>query len=431
MMQNERSIPKLDIIVVGAGMVGLSVAIALYKIGFKVLVVEGRGADLVHANPAARCSENQDQIASYDNRVSALTRASENIFKNLGVWQKIVKMRLCPYRQMVVWDGDGTGCIDFSSAALHEPNLGHIVENSVVVAALHATAVEIGLEIVFATKVVDLTEPVEAERVLHCEQLDKKGHPQSVSYGAKLLIGADGALSKIRQLAAIPLWQRDYGHHAIVASVKTQLPHQNTAWQRFTSDGPLAFLPLSDPFTSSIVYSTSPEHASALMALSESDFKKALGRDFEAKLGEVVEVAGRAVFPLRQRHAKQYVQPGLALIGDAIHTIHPLAGQGVNLGLLDVASLVQVLSVAKERGRAIGEESLLKKYQRDRHGENLKMSATMQAFKWLFDPQPAPVIIARNFGMKLLNKAPPLKQHIMAQALGLSGDLPELARSIS
>ena len=266
-------------------------------------------------------------------------------------------------------------------------------------------------------------------RHLNYQSSNDQGDIETLTISASLIIAADGALSKVRQLAAIPLWQWDYGHHALVATVKTQQPHQDTAWQRFTSDGPLAFLPLSDPYTSSIVFSTSPGHAKALMELDDVDFNKALSREFEQRLGAVVQVSKRAVFPLRQRHAKHYVQQGLALIGDAIHTIHPLAGQGVNLGLLDVASLVQVLCAAKARGQAIDEEALLKQFQRERHTDNLNMSATMQTFKWLFDPQSAALIIARNIGMKLLNKVAPVKTHIMAKAMGLSDNLPELART--
>jgi len=429
-MVNNSRFTDLDIIVVGAGMVGLTAAIALHLQGFQVLVVEGRDESVLKLPESLRELKTQTaNIESYDNRVSALTRASENIFRNLEVWENIAAMRLAPYQKMQVWDGDGSGEISFSSAQLHEPNLGHIVENSVAIAALIARAGDINLDILCNTKVVGLTEPnTEGTRVLSGERGLPGSDSELLSLSAKLVIGADGAMSKVRQLAAIPLWQWDYGHHAIVASVKTEKPHQNTAWQRFTSDGPLAFLPLADAHTSSIVFSTSPEHAKALMALEEAEFNGALTLEFESKLDDVTQVSKRAVFPLRQRHAKQYVQQGLVLIGDACHTIHPLAGQGVNLGLLDVASLVQVLKSAKARKQAIGEERLLKQFQRERHADNLKMSATMQGFKWLFDPQPAPIVIARNFGMKLFNKATPVKQHVMAQALGLSGELPELAR---
>jgi 2-octaprenylphenol hydroxylase len=326
---------------------------------------------------------------------------------------------------------------------MHTKNLGHIVENKVVLSALLSRATEQQLPIICNAKVTDLSEPVlgngEAYRLLSCEIKDptQRGQPPVTNtapktqivrqFKATLIVGADGALSKIRQLSAIPLWQWDYGHHAIVATVETLESHQQTAWQRFTEDGPLAFLPLASDKLCSIVWSTSPAHAKALMAMSDRQFKQALSIGFEHRIGEVVGVANRAAYPLSHRHAKYYVKSGLALIGDAIHTIHPLAGQGVNLGLLDAAVLADTLANAKQRRQSIGSEALLKQYQRLRYSDNLKMSATMQAFKYLFDPQNAPLTIARNLGMNLFNKSRPLKQHIMLQAMGLSGKMPELA----
>ena len=428
-MHSEQQYSDLDLIVVGAGMVGLTAALAVQQYGFKVLVIDGREDDfLAQANAMAETCSDPENIDSYDNRVSALTCASENILHSLNVWSKIVALRLSPYRHMQVWDGEGSGKVHFSAAQVQQQRLGHIVENKVALAALLATAVEAKLPILGGAKVVAMSEPKNGRRQLRCRISAVDGEPQERSFSARLIVGADGAMSKIRQLAAIPLWQWDYGHHAIVATVATQREHQSTAWQRFTSDGPLAFLPLANAHLSSIVWSTSPGHASSLMAMDEQQFSVALSREFEQRLGAVSKVCQRAVFPLRQRHAKHYVQQGLALIGDACHTIHPLAGQGVNLGLLDAAVLAETLDRGRQRGQSIDSEALLKQFQRARHGDNLKMSATMQAFKWLFEPQPAPLTIARNFGMNLLDKAQPLKQHIMQQAMGLRGELPQLAR---
>jgi len=428
-MHSEQQFTDLDLIVVGAGMVGLTAALAVQRYGFKVLVIDGREDDFLAQSDrmAESCSDSED-IDSYDNRVSALTCASENILDNLHVWSKIAALRHSPYRHMQVWDGEGSGSVHFSGAQIQQQHLGHIVENKVALAALLATAEECSLPVLGGAKVVAMSEPQNGRRQLTCQLSVNSGEPEERSFSAKLIVGADGAMSKIRQLAAIPLWQWDYGHHAIVATVATERENQSTAWQRFTSDGPLAFLPLANSHLSSIVWSTSPAHASRLMAMDDQQFSAALGREFEQRLGAVTKVCQRAVFPLRQRHAKHYVQQGLALIGDACHTIHPLAGQGVNLGLLDAAVLAETLNRGRQRGQSIDSEALLKQFQRARHGDNLKMSATMQAFKWLFDPQPAPLTIARNFGMNLLDKAAPLKQHIMQQAMGLSGELPQLAR---
>ncbi|MEM5528794.1 UbiH/UbiF/VisC/COQ6 family ubiquinone biosynthesis hydroxylase [Gammaproteobacteria bacterium AS21] len=432
-MQADMSqIQAVDVIVVGAGMVGLTAGLALHNEGFKTLVIDGRDDDFLDlAQTIQPQLESTDNVDNYDNRVSALTKASENIFRNLAVWPKMTAMRTSAYRHMHVWDGEGTGVVDFSSDELHQPCLGHIVENSVALAALINTAKEQGLTIMTGTKVVGLSSPSDSAkqgfRELICERKQAAQATVSLTLQAKLVVGADGAMSKVRQLSNIPLWQYDYGHNAIVATVKTTNTHANTAWQCFTSDGPLAFLPLSDANTCSIVWSTSVLHAQELMQLDETAFLKALSRAFEHRLGDVLAISERAMFPLRQRHAKHYIQSGLALIGDASHTIHPLAGQGVNLGLLDVAALVQVLCHARKRKQHLGSQALLLRFQRMRQTDNLAMSASMQAFKWLFEPQNSAVTIARNVGMHLFNKVTPIKQHIVTQAMGLSGDLPKLA----
>jgi len=428
MQADMNQLEEMDVIVVGAGMVGLTAGLALHRQGFKTLVIDGRDDTLLTLAQTIQPRLNaESSVENYDNRVSALTKASENIFRNLDVWPKITAMRTSAYQHMSVWDGEGTGVVEFSSDDLHQPCLGHIVENSVALAALIQTAQEQGLRIMTGTKVVDMPAVNEGVRELVCEQKQQGRDSVSVTLRAKLVVGADGAMSKVRQLSNIPLWQWDYGHNAIVATVTTKNTHNNTAWQRFTDDGPLAFLPLSDANTCSIVWSTSVLHAQELMQLDEQAFMTALGRAFEHRLGEVLTISERAMFPLRQRHAKHYIQNGLALIGDASHTIHPLAGQGVNLGLLDAAALVDVLRHGRERKQHLGSQALLLKFQRARQTDNLAMSASMQAFKWLFEPQNTAVTIARNVGMHLFNKATPIKQHLVTQAMGLSGDLPKLA----
>lgn len=426
-------VTEADVIVVGAGMVGLTAALAVAQLGLKVVVLEGRCATLLALPERLAKRIQKSDCESYDNRVSALTRASQNVLSNLGVWQKITHLRAQAYYDMKVWDAQGSGSIDFSSREIYQENLGHIVENSVVVAALIARCKECDIRIQCDTQVRGISslqeDPAGYSQQLHCQRTGGS----EADYCAKLVIGADGALSKVRALANIELYQRDYGHHAVVATVQTSKPNQQTAWQCFTDDGPLAFLPLSDPHLSSIVWSTSAEHAKQLIEMSENEFMSALSRQFEMKLGAVSQVSGRAVFPLSQRHANQYVQSGIALIGDAAHTIHPLAGQGVNLGLLDAAALTQVLKVAVKRRESIAELRVLKRYQRMRVFENTKMSAAMQGFKWLFDDDQtafSPLrTIARNAGMKLFNQTAPLKQHVITQAMGISEQLPELAQA--
>lgn len=235
----------------------------------------------------------------------------------------------------------------------------------------------------------------------------------------------------MRRLAGCETREWDYLHHAIVTSVRCTEPNQQTAWQRFTDDGPLAFLPLQkegDSHWCSIVWSVTEAEAQRLMALDEAAFRQALGRAFEYRLGEVLEADPRLCIPLRQRHAKRYVQPGLALIGDAAHTIHPLAGQGVNLGLLDAAVLAEVLLGASTRGAQLGDPRVLSRFERRRMPHNLAMMAAMEGFERLFQANPLPLRWLRNAGLKSVQALPEAKALFVRQALGLIGDLPELAR---
>ncbi len=400
-----------DIVIVGAGMVGLTAALALAPSGLKVVVLENRSLDNDVPEPQG-----------YDPRVSALTCASQQLLSHVGVWPLMEQVRVSPYTDMDVWDGEGSGKIHFSCRDLHEDVLGHIVENRVTVSALLEVASQTANVTVVGDAQVKAVSEVDAngQRVLTCED--------DTQWCAALVVAADGALSKVRQLANIPLWEWDYGHHAIVTTVRTEQPHQQTAWQRFTEDGPLAFLPLDDPYFSSIVWSTSPDHAQSLMALADDEFCHALSRGFEHRLGRIISTEQRFCVPLRQRHAKYYVKQGLAVIGDAAHTIHPLAGQGVNLGLMDAAALAEHVLSALSRGEALGSERVLKRFQRQRQGANLQMSAGMEMFKQLFSHQQPLLKWVRSAGMNTLNQLSPLKQHIVMQAMGLRGEVPKLAR---
>ncbi|WP_028470546.1 FAD-dependent oxidoreductase [Neptunomonas japonica] len=415
------TVQTADIVIVGGGMVGVTAALVLAASGLHIVLLENREFD-----PELLIDDVAGQLtAGYDPRVSALTCASQQLLTHVGAWPYMQQLRTSPYTDMDVWDGEGSGHIHFSSRELHELALGHIVENRVTVAALYAAAQRIdNLRIITGVSVVQLSEPDSAadgsSRVLTCKD--------GSQWRSKLVVAADGAMSKVRQLASIPMWEWDYGHHAIVTTVRTEKPHQETAWQRFTDDGPLAFLPLDDPNCCSIVWSTSPDHATALIDLDDDAFCAALTRAFEGRLGGVLWADRRHLFPLRQRHAQYYVQAGLAVIGDAAHTIHPLAGQGVNLGLMDAAALAEQILSAHTRGEEIGSEAVLKRFQRQRQSANLQMSASMEAFKQLFGHQQPLLKLVRNMGMNTLNSLSPIKQHVVMQAMGLSGDIPALAR---
>ena len=242
------------------------------------------------------------------------------------------------------------------------------------------------------------------------------------SLSAGLLVAADGALSRVRDLAGFRTREWDYGQRAIVCTVETGLPHQATAWQRFLNTGPLAFLPLpgfEGRHYCSIVWSAEPDLADALAALSDREFCDAAGEALESRLGAVLDCSPRASFPLRQRHAVEYTRPGIALVGDAAHTIHPLAGQGINLGLQDVIALSEELTAGMARGEAPGSPVLLARYQRRRKGENLLMMAAMDGFKSLFGSRQLPLRWLRNQGLKWVDRSGPIKHQLMRHAMGV------------
>jgi len=404
---------RADLLIVGAGMVGSALALTLRHSGLQILLLDGGPLTV----------KPFDAQAPFEPRVSALSAASQRILERLGAWDGIAQRRATPYSDMQVWDGSGTGQIHFSAASVHAQVLGHIVENRVVQDGL--------LERLHDSDIGLLANA-------RLEQLRRSGDEWLLTLAdgrqlrAPLVIAADGANSAVRRLAGCETREWDYLHHAIVTSVRCSAGHQATAWQRFTDEGPLAFLPLTRDGQQdwcSIVWSTTPEHAEQLMALDEAAFLQALERAFEGRLGDVLQADPRVCVPLRQRHAKRYVDEGLALIGDAAHTIHPLAGQGVNLGFLDAAVLAEVLVKACERGERLADVKVLSRYERRRMPHNLALMAAMEGFERLFQANPLPLRWLRNSGLKLVEQMPEAKALFVRQALGLSGDLPELAKA--
>ena len=396
-----------DIIIVGAGMVGSALACALGMQGLQVAVIEAHQPDFDWPDD------------SVDQRVSAITCASQQIFTSLGAWEAMCRQRVSPYRDMRVWDATGSGEIHFDSADLGEPLLGHIIENRVIQFALYEKLVEYD-NVTFIAPVSVTSMEIVPDRA--SVTLD-----DGRVLNAALLVAADGSRSKLRELAGIETQGWSYHQHGVVAHITTSKSHQETAWQRFMPDGPLAFLPLSDG-SSSIVWSTTPEHADALLQLDDAAFLDALQTAFGDRLGRMLSCGPRAAFPLRMQHAKQYTQQRLALLGDAAHTIHPLAGQGVNLGLADAATLAEVIADVRAAGSDIGALKNLRRYERWRKGDNLAMMSTMDAFKRLFGSKMPMLKWLRNTGLSLTNRTTPVKNMIMRQAMGLEGELSRLAR---
>jgi 2-polyprenylphenol 6-hydroxylase len=403
-----------DVVIIGGGMVGLTLACAL---GDRITGNNRLHIAVIEANePDAFDSDDE-----YDLRVSAISRASQQVFENLNVWQSIQSRRISAFEHMHVWDGTGEGEIHFDAAELGVDALGHIVENRVTQIALMQQVKQQGN--------VDLLCPVNVERIEYNESGSRIVLDDGHEILARLLVGADGAHSRVRDAAGIGLDQAEYNQKALVCVVKSAIHHQHTAWQRFLPTGPLAFLPLSDG-RCSIVWSTSGEQAEALLELGDSVFCHRLEQAFDYKLGAIESVGQRAAFPLVRRHAEAYVKPGLALVGDAAHTIHPLAGQGVNLGVLDAVSLAQVMINTDSQGMDIASRSSLRKYERWRRGENTIMMFSMSGFKNLFSNEQSELSVIRNAGLNLVNSIRPLKNRFMRHAMGLEGDLPDLAKSV-
>ena len=439
---------KFDVLIVGAGMVGLTLALALRKNSqLKIAMVDTSAVPELDEN--------------IDVRVSAINVASKNIFANLGVWSALENSRVQDYQHMHVWDKAGLGKLDFSakdSASFpSDDNLGWIIENKVIRHALWQQAeLDEGIHFFNDNKLASISQgdsEVFATFANESSSHDSAAHNSAINGSstptapimAKLVVGADGANSWVRQQMNMAMIFKDYDHHAIVATVECPQGHKNTAWQVFLPTGPLAFLPLrsvkSETSTQSsadsvnnlcsIVYSTSPEDAKRLITLDATEFAKELTAASDGKLGDISLKSERFTYPLTMRLVQDFVKDRVVLIGDAAHTIHPLAGQGVNLGLLDAAALAQTLTAKlnehDESHAELVNTSDLKAFSRWRKSEATEMITAMAGIKQAFSVQPSPVKLLRGVGMNILNNFAPVKNRLIAQALGIKADLPELA----
>jgi 2-octaprenylphenol hydroxylase len=397
-----------DVVIAGGGIVGAALACALGDSSLRVALLEGTPLERIQPG------------TEIDLRVSAISRASQRIFAAVGAWDGMTAWRVGPFREMDVWDAGGSGHIHFDSAAIGEPLLGWIIENRIIQTALLERARQFPNVELYCPATLGLASVRETE--VHMQLGDGR------ELCAHLLVGADGSNSRVRHWAGVDTGGWGYDQKAVVTTVGTEKPHEETAWQRFLPTGPLAFLPLHDGHCS-IVWSTTPAQADHLLAIEGDAFALELAEAFEWRLGRITEVGARGAFPLRLQHAHAYVKPRIALVGDAAHVVHPLAGQGVNLGLLDAAALAEVLQGAIAARQDIGAFKVLRRYERWRKGDNLLMLGIFDGFKRLFGSPLPPVRLLRNLGLNLTDATEPVKNLLARRAMGLAGgDLPRLAR---
>lgn len=391
------------VLVAGAGVVGLATA---------ALLATGRCADrlrvlVLEARPLPRW-----RAEELDLRVYALSRASQQLLGEIGVWTKVAEKRAAPYRRMRVWEGEdpyAAHALDFDSADIGEPDLGHIVEDSLL-----------------RTVLVDaLAAAPQAQLVGGAEiaSLEVRGTEIAVALGnggslrGSVLLAADGSDSAVRRLLDVPVATHAYDQTAVVTHVTSARPHQDTAWQRFLPGGPLALLPLADG-RSSVVWSLPTGEAERLLAASDAEFLLELEQASAGVLGALTASSRRAGFALRALHAHRYTAPRVALLGDAAHTVHPLAGQGMNLGLLDAAAAAAVVEDALLAGEDIGDLKVLRRYERERKGDNVAMLAAFDGLNRLFR-LPGWAAPLRMLGMRTVDRAEPVKRLLMQKALGL------------
>jgi 2-octaprenylphenol hydroxylase len=397
--------PHFDTIIIGGGIVGATVACALGEAGVRVALIEAR-------KPLAPEQQQPDP------RVFAITRASERIFKSLGVWDAMHRQGAFAFSDMEVWDAGGEGVTHFDCAELGEPCLGHIIEPRFIQAALWQQLQTLAS--------VSLYCPARFQSINMLDDRVEVGLDSSQQLSADLVIAADGSHSPVRKTLGMETHGHDYRQSSLVALVKTSEPHRNTAWQRFLPGGPLAFLPMADGW-SSIVWTMPSENIDRLLTADRACFHEELTAAFENRLGTVIESGEREAWPLRRLHADRYVIPRAALIGDAAHAIHPLAGQGVNLGLLDAAALAEVIVAAKQHGRDPGSLAVLRRYERWRRGDNLLMMMTMDGINQVFSNTRSPLQRLRNLGLSLVNRSGMARRQFMKHAMGLGGGLPKRA----
>ena len=406
-----------DVTIVGAGIAGSALAASVAKNNhsnnpIRVALIEEK--EIHNDNLLIN-----DDINNFDPRVSALTIGSKKILSDIGVWSKISSRRLCGFKRMVAWDSLGSGMVDFDASDVRQPFLGYIVENKIILSALHEQVLSLPMVDIFDQQSVGSFDSNEKSNNFdYCSIRLTDGR----IIKSRLLIAADGASSKMRDMANHQTRQWDYFQDAIVCTIELEKGHMDTAWQRFTDFGPIALLPLKSNENKSfysLVWSQSTEKANQLYAMDSKNFCRELSISLENRFGDVLGCSKRFKFKLRHCHSVDYISSRFVLVADAAHSIHPLAGQGINMGLDDIKVLSKLLLEAHSNGKDLSNKKLLSKYQRIAKTNNLQMIASIEALKKIFDPLPLSLRWLRNFGMRFFNKQTQIKKQVMLHAMGI------------
>lgn len=397
---------KFHVVIAGAGVVGLTLAALLARSAQRDQIQ----LTIVDVAPKPGSIEDQD----IGLRVSAISTGSADILTDANAWQSVPGRRVAAYSEMCIWDAggsvEGPECVRFSAADFAVQQLGFIVENQLIQQALLTSLESLRQSVDFATAICSVTAV--ADR-FHVELSDGR------RIDADLLIAADGGASFVRKQVGILVDGWQYAQTAFVTHLQPERCHQNTAWQRFLPGGPVALLPLADGRVS-VVWSTSPEDAAAALEMDDAGLASKITDVTDHVLGRLSPAGPRGAFPLRAQHARQYVMAGLALVGDAAHSVHPLAGQGANLGVADAKCLAAVITDALAANEVIGDFRVLRRYERARKGANKTMLHFTDGINRLFGAKSPPIAALRATGMRLFNRSGPLREYAVRVALGMN-----------